>query len=260
MVNSLLVFPKMLTKRPLAYENQDGRFVVLGGNYRLRGLNEIAGYTIEDIKERLQTLNGYKKKSKEEKEALLVFWDKWLGEPKAPSICLDDMTAEEKKEFIIKDNLSYGEWDEETLRNWNLDELEEWGLNKDELRPEKEEYKVNPYADAKLDNFIYEPKGDMPDIKDCVNLEKMDFVMEAIKNAKVTKEEKRVLEICAYRFAEIDFSKMAEYYCHASKEMQKAMETNFLVIIDANEARERGFIEMRKDLLSLIDREIAEDV
>lgn len=129
MVDSLLIFPKMLSVRPLAYAKAEDKLVVLGGNYRLRGLNEIAGYTLDIIKERLSGMIGWGKKSNKEQAALLAFWKKWLDEPVAYGICLDRMTVEEKKEFIIKDNLSYGQWDEEALRGWNREEVEEWGLN-----------------------------------------------------------------------------------------------------------------------------------
>ena len=40
------------------------------------------------------------------------------------------LSEEQKKEFIIKDNVGYGEWDWETLANdWDVASLEEWGLN-----------------------------------------------------------------------------------------------------------------------------------
>lgn len=129
MVDSLLIFPKMLSVRPLAYTKTEDTLLVLGGNYRLRGLNEIAGYTLDIIKERLSGMIGWEKKSSKEQAALLAFWKKWLAEPVAYGICLDGMTVEEKKEFIIKDNLSYGQWDEEALRGWNREAVEEWGLS-----------------------------------------------------------------------------------------------------------------------------------
>lgn len=129
MVDSLLIFPKMLSVRPLAYTKTEDKLLVLGGNYRLRGLNEIAGYTLDIIKERLSGMIGWEKKSSKEQAALLTFWKKWLAEPVAYGICLDGMTVEEKKEFIIKDNLSYGQWDEEALRGWNREAVKEWGLD-----------------------------------------------------------------------------------------------------------------------------------
>lgn len=43
---------------------------------------------------------------------------------------IEGLTEEQKKEFIIKDNLSFGSWDFDILANeWNLEELEDWGLD-----------------------------------------------------------------------------------------------------------------------------------
>jgi hypothetical protein len=42
----------------------------------------------------------------------------------------DDLTEEQQKEFIVKDNVGFGEWDWDILANdWNIKELEDWGLD-----------------------------------------------------------------------------------------------------------------------------------
>ena len=90
LVKSIKEFPKMLEIRPIVV-NQD--MIVLGGNMRLKASKE-AGL----------------------KEVFIV---------KA-----DDLTEDEQKQFIIKDNVGFGEWDWEMLANeWEADLLEEWGLN-----------------------------------------------------------------------------------------------------------------------------------
>ena len=60
--DSLLVFPKMLTLRPLA---TDGNGIVLGGNMRLRALKDIAKMTAEQIAERLQGRRPTTKRAKQ---------------------------------------------------------------------------------------------------------------------------------------------------------------------------------------------------
>ena len=41
-----------------------------------------------------------------------------------------ELTEEQKKEFIIKDNVGFGEWDFDILANeWSSNELEDWGLD-----------------------------------------------------------------------------------------------------------------------------------
>ena len=94
LVKSIQEFPKMLEIRPIVV-NQD--MIVLGGNMRLKASKE-AGL----------------------KEVFIV---------KA-----DDLTEDEQKQFIIKDNVGFGEWDWEMLANeWEAEELAEWGLDVPEL-------------------------------------------------------------------------------------------------------------------------------
>ena len=94
LVKSIKEFPKMLEIRPIVV-NQD--MIVLGGNMRLKASKE-AGL----------------------KEVFIV---------KA-----DDLTEDEQKQFIIKDNVGFGEWDWDMLANeWEADLLEEWGLDVPEL-------------------------------------------------------------------------------------------------------------------------------
>lgn len=94
LVKSIKEFPKMLEIRPIVV-NQD--MIVLGGNMRLKASKE-AGL----------------------KEVFIV---------KA-----DDLTEDEQKQFIIKDNVGFGEWDWDMLANeWEAEELAEWGLDVPEL-------------------------------------------------------------------------------------------------------------------------------
>ncbi len=90
LVNSIKEFPQMLDLRPIVV-NQD--MIVLGGNMRLKACEE-AGLT------------------------------------EVPIIFADNLTPEQEKEFIIKDNSSFGEWDWDLLANqWNTDQLIDWGMD-----------------------------------------------------------------------------------------------------------------------------------
>jgi hypothetical protein len=52
-----------------------------------------------------------------------------LGETDCHVVVAEGLTEEQKKELLIKDNLSMGEWDYEILGNfWDADKLIEWGL------------------------------------------------------------------------------------------------------------------------------------
>ena len=52
------------------------------------------------------------------------------GLKKVFTIQINDLSEQEKKEFIIKDNLGFGEWDFDILSNeWNMEDLLKWGLD-----------------------------------------------------------------------------------------------------------------------------------
>jgi len=90
LVASIKEFPEMLQLRPIVV-NDD--MVVLGGNMRLKACKE-------------------------------------AGLKKVPIIKASELTEEQQKEFIIKDNVGFGEWDWEILANqWEADSLVEWGLD-----------------------------------------------------------------------------------------------------------------------------------
>jgi DNA modification methylase len=90
LVQSIKDFPEMLDIRPIVV-NSD--MVILGGNMRFKACKE-------------------------------------AGLKEVPIIIADSLTEEQQREFLIKDNVSGGEWDFEMLANeWDNEELEEWGLD-----------------------------------------------------------------------------------------------------------------------------------
>ena len=94
LVKSIQEFPDMLNKRPLiVFTDVDGKYVVLGGNMRLKACKEI-------------------------------------GLKEIPIIIADEWTEEQKNEFLIKDNVGFGEWDWDSLANeWDAEKLDDWGLD-----------------------------------------------------------------------------------------------------------------------------------
>ena len=125
--DSLLVFPKMLTLRPLA---TDGNGIVLGGNMRLRALKDIAKLTAEQIAERLQGMKTYNQKSEAEQTALVEYWRDWLTRKDVPTTHESTLTDAEKDEFVMTDNASFGSWDFDAIANeWDAELVEEWGVD-----------------------------------------------------------------------------------------------------------------------------------
>jgi 16S rRNA G966 N2-methylase RsmD len=90
LVKSIKEFPQMLGIRPIVVNDQ---MVVLGGNMRLKACIE-AGLT------------------------------------ELPVLMASSLTPEQQKEFIIKDNVGFGEWDWDVLANdWDAEKLTDWGLD-----------------------------------------------------------------------------------------------------------------------------------
>jgi hypothetical protein len=127
LINSILVFPKMLEIRPIVVDNA---FVSLGGNMRHRALSAIAEMPIADIVGRLSETQDSEKKTAAEKSNLIKYWEKWLDQPTATIIKASDLSEQERREFIIKDNAGFGEWDYDMLANeWDSEDLDDWGVD-----------------------------------------------------------------------------------------------------------------------------------
>ena len=106
LVKSIREFPQMLKIRPIVVNDE---MIVLGGNMRLRACQE-------------------------------------AGLKKIPIIKASELTEKQQREFIIKDNVGFGEWDWDMLANeWEADDLNEWGLDTPdewavELEAEEDDY------------------------------------------------------------------------------------------------------------------------
>lgn len=127
LIDSVLVLPKMLELRPIVVNE---RMEALGGNMRLNALEEIAKHNIDWVRERLDGISDYTDKSDGEKSTLLSYWQKWFQAPTTFIIPADELSEAEKRQFMIKDNVSFGQWDWDMLANeWDTGELSEWGMD-----------------------------------------------------------------------------------------------------------------------------------
>ena len=133
LVERLLSFPKMIEVRPVVV---DEKMIALGGNMRLRAFSRIAQMPLDDIAKTLAGTKNYQRLSKAEQEALLAAWQSWLEKPTLQIVKASSLSEAEKKEFIIADNASFGEWDFDKLANeWDAEDLCSWGV--DVWQPEK---------------------------------------------------------------------------------------------------------------------------
>ena len=127
LVERLLAFPKMIRLRPIVV---DSRMTALGGNMRIRAFSLIAQMSIEEIGETLARTKNFQRLTKAEREKLLQYWQVWLDKPTVEIVRASELSDEEKKEFIIADNASFGQWDYDKLANeWDNDDLASWGVD-----------------------------------------------------------------------------------------------------------------------------------
>lgn len=123
LVKSILVFPRMLTLRPIVV---DETFKVLGGNMRLKALRHITTMQEDGILAKLEEDTHL---TEAERNLDIAYWRLWQKKPTATIVKADDLTEAQKKEFIIKDNVGFGDWDTNMLANaWNTDLLKDWGV------------------------------------------------------------------------------------------------------------------------------------
>jgi len=114
LTESVLVFPGMMEARPLIV-NEDN--IVLGGNMRLSVLRKIVKMDEDEIEDYLFNQKKFRLMPSEEKEGLREFWRKFKKKPVVSVRRAENFTEEEQKEFLVKDNLHYGEDDVDILKH-----------------------------------------------------------------------------------------------------------------------------------------------
>ena len=97
------------------------------------------------------------------------------------------------------------------------------------------------------------------DVKEVIDTTKCRQLIKEINNSNVSESEKEFLRFSAMRHIKFNYSAIAEYYCHASKEMQELMEKSALVIIDVDDAIANGYVRLSKRIREIIDTRESED-
>lgn len=178
---------------------------------------------------------------------------KKVGLKEVPTLCLDDLTEEQIKAYRLADNkLNESEWDKALLSE-ELEELSstfDMGLFGFSMGLNEEE--ENKYT-MKTNVPQYEIKGEEPDISELVDTSKVRELQLRIKHSNVPDEVKQFLKLASYRHLQFNYSKIAEYYAHAEKEVQELMEDSALVIIDFDDAIAKGYVELTKQIELLRD-------
>lgn len=105
--------------------------------------------------------------------------------------------------------------------------------------------KNNKYT-KKVSAPQYLPSNVQPMVAELFNSVKYSSLVRDIKQSNVTDEEKDFLIKAATRHIVFNYSKIADYYAHATPEMQKLMEQSALVIIDIDDAIANGYVKLNK--------------
>jgi len=100
----------------------------------------------------------------------------------------------------------------------------------------------------KIEAPIYEPKNIKPTIWELCDSKKTSLLVKKINESNVSEDEKQFLSLAAQRHIVFNYEKIADYYAHASKEMQQLMEESALVIIDFEKAIEHGYVKLCDDI------------
>ena len=98
----------------------------------------------------------------------------------------------------------------------------------------------------------YLPNMTCPSLSELFDDRKYRQLIETINKANVTEDEKDFLKKAATRHIVFTYSKIADYYAHASKEMQQLMEQSALVIIDIDDAIANGYVKLSKQISQLM--------
>jgi len=200
LVQSIKDFPEMLEKRPIVV---DENMTILGGNMRYQACKE-------------------------------------LGIKKINVIIAKDWTEKQKQEFIIKDNIAFGEWDWDVLaNNWSVEDLNDWSLETPDLYNNDDSYYT-----TKIESPEYVPSKNKPDLSSLANTNKQKELIKKIEKSNLKTDVKEFLKLAANRHIVFNYGNIADYYAHSNKETQLLMEDSALVIIDFNKAISEGYVEL----------------
>ena len=153
---------------------------------------------------------------------------------------------EQKKEFIVKDNVSFGEWDFDMLANeWDIDAIQDWGIDTPKILDVENDSDI--YS-KKINAPYYEARAIQPDIEDLLDTSKYEKMVDEINNSNFPETIKKFLKLSSTRHIVFNFDKIADYYAHSENELKEFFENNALVIIDFQKAIRNGYVELQESV------------
>lgn len=184
---------------------------------------------------------------------------KKLGLEKVPVVKKTDLTETQKKAYRILDNKlqndSTWEFGNLELELNNLEDagfdLNSYGLDdlRDLIQTDESIHEEELSYTGKIEPPIYKPTGECPKISDLYELSQHKKLIEAIEGVEeIPADVRDFLLFAAKRHVVFNYQKIAEFYAHASPQIQNLMEDSALVIIDFKKAIENSFVRLSKDL------------
>lgn len=213
---SLKEFPEMREIREIVV---DENMTILGGHQRLKGLQA-------------------------------------LGETEVTVKQVTGLSEEQKKEFVIKDNIANGEWDMDILANeWDDLPLNEWGLD----TPAWEEYEdvIDSASDSTVKDYNEDTDYDLKNLyREKVADEITEKIRKGYNEGKIRKEIADILEVRAKQCSIFNFDEIIKFYRSgdASAEEKELLKRLYLVFITPKEAFEDAQLK-----LTLVSGKIYDD-
>jgi hypothetical protein len=100
----------------------------------------------------------------------------------------------------------------------------------------------------------YTPSNEKPPIEGLVDYDKYSKLIADINKSSVSEDEKKFLKFAATRHIVFRYSLIADYYAHATSEMQDLMEKSALVILDVDDAIANGYVKLSKDIRAILEQ------
>lgn len=187
---------------------------------------------------------------------------KQLGYTEVECIRLDHLTDEERKAYTLTHNkLTMNTDFDFDILNSELEDItdidmSDFGFDL-EIEEEEEEEEDKTYTN-RIDIPHYEVTGEQPKISELLKEDKSNELIDKIKKSNISADEKNFLIKASTRHYAFDYSKIAEYYAHANKEMQELMEESALVIIDYKDAIKNGYALLSKEINKMSEEDYEE--
>lgn len=179
-----------------------------------------------------------------------------------------DLTGSEATAFSIADNRTaeLATWDEQAL----MQQLRALQAEDEELAAaagydeaaleelaKQGDAADNPYT-PKIEVPIYEPTGKCPPVAELCDTTRTQQLLAEIEQADLPDDVRTFLRHAADRHTVFHFANIAEFYAHASPDVQQLMERSALVIIDFDKALENGLVAITKYMGELANMEMGD--